>query len=625
MLFRLLFLVFINLFSISTLVTADIVLDGTLGRSGALQGPDFAIGAELGQQYGGNLFHSFHQFNLYPGETATFSGQNTVNNVISRVTGGETSNINGLLRSTIPNAAVYFLNPAGVMFGEHAQLDVLGSFYVSSADYLRLEDGGQFHASQPENSLLTIAPPTAFGFLEPKPALISAQGSQLSVPATQTLSLTCGDINLTQSGLHAPAGQIHLASVASAGEVKVNPKLAQLDSLAKLGQIKLSQSTLGNAVYEFDGAQSIYIRGGQFWAQDSVLNAKVKNPREEASQITIASREAVDLQQDAVIATDSFGTTDAGDIMIDTHQLIIRDNAMLSSDTQRGGTAGILTIQADHITITDDAKISSSTSNQGGASGLIRINADIIQMMDKTQLKATSRSTPQPAGQIVIVAEQLQMTEDATIDTIAFADANGDGGSINIKANTLVMTDQAWIISSSFNSGHSGAIHIQTNTLSLSGESAIVGTTFNQGKGGNITISVQDTLSIKDAAVVSSGTEGQGSGGTVILALSADKITMTDATNINSASGAKNVVTAEIARILTLAEQLGSKVDVSILNQGGKPGNVYIYTDHFSLENRAVKPLPESLQLENCENPSVEKGYFKSGRHKGLDEAFHDM
>ncbi|MEK8017664.1 MAG: filamentous hemagglutinin N-terminal domain-containing protein [Candidatus Parabeggiatoa sp.] len=620
-----LLIVFIGLFSIPKFGGAEIILDGSLGHSGPLPGPDFKIGAELGQQYGGNLFHSFRQFDIAVGERATFSGPDTVNNVISRVTGGEVSNINGLLRSTLPHADLYLINPAGVMFGEQAQLDVLGSFYVSTADYLRFSDGAQFHASLPENSLLTVAPPTAFGFLNSNQAPISVQGSALSVPDTETLSIMAGDITLTEGGLHAPMGTVHLSSVASAGELSVNPEMSSLDNFALLGHITLSEFTLGNAVYGFDGAHRIYIRGGQFWMADSVINAKVKKRRGAASQIVMSSREAVVLEQDAVMATDSFSITDAGEMRIETQNLMMRGNAMMSSDTQRGGAAGVITIQAHQVTITDEAKISSSTSHEGGSSGRIHITADALDMRGETQIKATSRGTDQAAGQIIIIADQVQMADDATLDTIAFADANGDGGAVSIEAKTLKMTDRAWIISSAFNRGQSGPINIEVDHLFLSGESAIASTTFSQGKGGNIRLRVHDSLSISDAAVVTSGTEGEGQGGTVMLVLPADKITIADIAQIDSASGVKNVVTDEIARMLELAKQLGGEVDGSVFTGGGRPGKVFIQADNLSLESRGIKSLLEPLQLEYCENPSAEKGSFISDRREGLYEAFSDL
>ncbi|EDN72192.1 conserved hypothetical protein, secreted [Beggiatoa sp. SS] len=114
----------ISLLIISLSSQAEVNLDGTLGQSGALPGPDYLIGADLGQRHGRNLFHSFQNFNLQHLESATFSGPNQIENVISRVTGGNPSHIDGLIRSTIPNPDMYFLNLYGIMFGENAKSHV---------------------------------------------------------------------------------------------------------------------------------------------------------------------------------------------------------------------------------------------------------------------------------------------------------------------------------------------------------------------------------------------------------------------------------------------------------------------------------------------------------------------
>ena len=135
-------------------VWAQVTLDGTLGRSGALSGPEYAITADLGQQVGGNLFHSFETFTIQRGESATFSGPASVSHILGRVTGGQVSRIDGVVRSTIPGASLYLLNPAGVLFGENARLDVPGSVHTTTADYVRLSDGGRFDAHIPANTKL---------------------------------------------------------------------------------------------------------------------------------------------------------------------------------------------------------------------------------------------------------------------------------------------------------------------------------------------------------------------------------------------------------------------------------------------------------------------------------------
>ena len=65
-----------------------------LGTTQTLTGPDYDITETLGTKSGNNLFHSFETFNINTGESATFSGNAAIDTIISRVTGGEVSNIN---------------------------------------------------------------------------------------------------------------------------------------------------------------------------------------------------------------------------------------------------------------------------------------------------------------------------------------------------------------------------------------------------------------------------------------------------------------------------------------------------------------------------------------------------
>ena len=101
---------------------AQITLDGSLGPRRSLIGPNYQIGDELGQIRGSNLFHSFGEFNVPTGDSATFTGPTMIANILSRVTGGQPSSIDGILRSEIAGANLYLLNPNGVMFGRNAAL-----------------------------------------------------------------------------------------------------------------------------------------------------------------------------------------------------------------------------------------------------------------------------------------------------------------------------------------------------------------------------------------------------------------------------------------------------------------------------------------------------------------------
>src|SRR6058998_3211615 len=101
-----------------------------------------------------------------------------------------TSNIFGTLQTTnFGTANLYLINPAGVILGPTAQLNVAGSVHVSTADYLRLSDNVRFNAMPgPSDALLSAAPVAAFGFLGPTVAPISVQGG----PGTPPLAVPQG-------------------------------------------------------------------------------------------------------------------------------------------------------------------------------------------------------------------------------------------------------------------------------------------------------------------------------------------------------------------------------------------------------------------------------------------------
>ena len=116
-------------------------------KAASYTGPNYTIPDELGQQHGSNLFHSFGAFNVHTGESATFTGPDSVTNIISRVTGGNPSSIDGVLHSDMTGANLYLLNPQGVILGPNATLDISRSVHISTADVLRFADRNSYCGS----------------------------------------------------------------------------------------------------------------------------------------------------------------------------------------------------------------------------------------------------------------------------------------------------------------------------------------------------------------------------------------------------------------------------------------------------------------------------------------------
>jgi filamentous hemagglutinin family protein len=159
------------------------------------------------------------EFSLTTGSEAFFNNALTINNIITRVTGGQVSHIDGLIRAN-GGANLFLINPSGIIFGANAQLNIGGAFIGSTADSIRFADGSTFSAKNPQNPpLLTINVPIGWQFgSQPANIINQSQPVGLAVQPGQTLALIGGNVNLVAGWLTAPQGRIELGSVGSNAE-----------------------------------------------------------------------------------------------------------------------------------------------------------------------------------------------------------------------------------------------------------------------------------------------------------------------------------------------------------------------------------------------------------------------
>jgi filamentous hemagglutinin family protein len=369
----------------ATPVQAQIVTDGSVGPKVSLQGGEIKIGPDLGTRRGDNLFHSFEKFGIATGQTATFTGSGDIKNVISRVTGGEVSNIDGKLASRVGQADVYFLNPAGIMFGPNAQLDVPGSFHVSTAHELRFADGARFSALDKTGSGLTVAAPEAFGFLDMPPGRISVDRSRLEIQPGKTLSLAGGDIDIAGGSsptISAGGGTVTLTSIAGVGQSRISDGAV---NAARQGAIRLSN----NARIETsgEGSGTLRIRGG-----------------------------TLTLEQSTVVANNTGERNSSGGIDLQSASLTI-DNSRVSSEAQGSGRGGNVTVQAGAILVRNGAAIQTRTVGTGDG-GAVAISARSIHLSNGGEVSTESTGLDQDAGiggPITIIATDTLQLDHSVI------------------------------------------------------------------------------------------------------------------------------------------------------------------------------------------------------------------
>jgi len=155
-----------------------------------------------------SLFHSFQQFGLNSNQIANFLSNPNIQNILGRVVGGDASVINGLIQVTGSNANLFLMNPAGIIFGNNASLNVAGAFTATTANGIGFGTNF-FNAIGANNYATLVGNPNSFAFTM----------SQLGAIINTADLATGKDINflggtvVSTGTLSAPNGQITLTSV----------------------------------------------------------------------------------------------------------------------------------------------------------------------------------------------------------------------------------------------------------------------------------------------------------------------------------------------------------------------------------------------------------------------------
>ncbi|WP_447600745.1 filamentous hemagglutinin N-terminal domain-containing protein [Nitrospira sp. Nam80] len=478
----------------------QIVRDGSLGQTpGALSGPQYTIDVQNAAQQirGNNLFHSFSDFNVNTGQTATFTGPITIANIINRVTGHNFSTIDGALnsRAAMPNANLFLMNPNGIMLGPNASFNIGGSIHLTTADVVRMGDGAQFFANLAKQSTLSSAPVVAFGFLgdrPPGPITVQA-GPSITVDEGKAVSLIGGDVSVSGRTIAAPGGQITVAAASGPGEQSIagmSPTLAGsspgLVPTSGQGTIHLDSGTMLQTSSSTGHAGPIFIRGGKLIMEHASLEATTGG-NSPSSPNAIGSSpgnimiqvETVSLSNGTNITTSTSGAGKAGDIAFEAATL--RSNVgidgmpltgaapvtITSNSTGQGG-AGTITITgpegrpADVVSLSNTEIVANVTDDT-----VPTIAPSLIGEQVETSAPKYARTVPPPT--INIAAQELTLANGTTIQ----ADTTGgaDAGAITLSADTFKTRpgpDGRVFISSTSNCGE-GCLGGQAGDITIRG------------------------------------------------------------------------------------------------------------------------------------------------------------
>ncbi|MBT9313485.1 two-partner secretion domain-containing protein [Leptothoe kymatousa] len=608
-----------------------------------------------------SLFHSFETFSLSTGDTAVFDLTTSpqVENVFSRVTGGNPSEINGTLTLSGANANLYLLNPAGIVFGPTAQLLLPASFVATTADGLMFENDFVFSASDPQTlPLLTVNTPIGLQMganagavsvngvghtlakldatgqpFEGAPHVQLGPTTGLQVAPGQTLALVGNGVTLTGGVVTAPSGNLEIGAVAPGEQVAIatTPTGIDLnyDSVNTFQDVSLQQQSLANVsgvavqinpflpIHTFTSHQGqLQVAGRQvsltetslLLGQNGVAATQPGGPIQvnASEQLLISGSDGSSLVSSGIVG-ENLGLTLNGDVQLTASDLAVENGGLVTNTTYSTADGGQIDVQVDNqLTIagfnSQAPRVSSTITSAAFAAG--------------------------SGGDVNISARDFSLLAGGSATSLNFA--TGTGGDVTIGADTVLLSGRvsstqvpSTISSSNFGLGNAGNLTIDTRLLNMQDTSAIGATSSGDGAAGNITINATEridlsapitglpvTTSISSSTIVPNLSEQQllnlsavpnGDAGSVII--TTPVLEMTGPSSIsaqNLGTGDAGVVSIQADRML-----LQDNAVIKGRTVAGEIGNITLTVADFLLLRNGSNITTESPGIGNGGNITI--------------------
>jgi filamentous hemagglutinin family protein len=621
---------------LASLSHAQIEPDTTLGRERSRVTPTTINNLSSdridgGARRGANLFHSFQEFNINRGRGAYFNNPQGVQNILSRVTGDNPSQILGTLGVLRGNANLFLINPNGIVFGRNARLDLQGSFLATTANSLLFDNGYEFSAVNPQAPpLLRINIPTGLQFGE-TPGIIRNRSQTtrvfqefrqevpvgLEVKPQKTLALIGGQVILEGSRTFAPEGRIELGSVTSSGLVLLTP----IDEGFALGYERVKRfqdiqflqaagvDTTGN-----NGSGEIYLRGRNIYIVDGSQLTNFNFGTNRGGAIDIKASESVKLIRGSELSTQTFSSGSAGNVLIETKRLLVWDGASIRTRTFEEGSAGNIIVNAfEFVEINGRGSLAQLTTETftNKNAGRVEITTDKLILRDGGQITSSTKGSGNGATISINASEFIEVSGQGEFNRqvrksglLAQASgqrsmSTGKGGDINLDTDRLIVRDGGTISVSAIegSTNQAGNIQIQASTIELERGNLIAETP--SGRGGNIFLPNLNLLRLENESLISATASGDANGGNInidtryLIALPSKGFNGNDIiANAFRGNGGNINITAQRIFGIESRSQSTQFNDITASSKFGTNGVIEINTPEF---DPAREELPANL------------------------------
>ncbi|WP_310428818.1 filamentous hemagglutinin N-terminal domain-containing protein [Chamaesiphon sp. VAR_48_metabat_135_sub] len=640
----------------SVLMVADIAHAQTYAPSNRIPVADNSLGTQVsgnnnnvsivgGLQKGQTLFHSFSDFSVPTSGQANFLNPAGNRDIITRVTGGLFSDINGTVNTQ--GANFFLINPNGLVFGPNARLNVGKAFVGSTANGIELVDSGGrtiTFGTNPNSDapLLSVNPNVFFNIsrlnMGGGNGAIRNFGTLQTQNDSQYIGLIGGNVTLDGSlgggKIIAPGGRVDIGGLNSVGTVSIDNKglvfgggglhsdvslinganvtvraTGTLDTVQTFfNNVTAPGSSINISANNLDLLNSGTQSGTQSPALDAGLETNLQVPTKAAGDIKIDAIGKVNINNSVIKNTLRAGAEGGiGGIKIQAGALNI-NNSLISAGTGGKGNAGNIDLTVSGgMNLTNNSVISSENllqTAQGNAgdiniktTGDIKISGYESGSTNPTSSYLISQTVGQGnAGKITIDTQgKLSVVNSGEISSKIGATAVGNSKGVSIVARELDLANNSDI----------STIALQANRVNGKGNAGDI----NIKSTGDIKISGYDSSSTNPStSFISSNTFGQGDTGKITIETQG-KLSLVNYGNISStisdvAVGNSKGISIS-ARELELANQ--SSIDTSTLTSAqGNAGNINVKTTgdiKISGYNSSLKnPTTSDISFINSSN-----------------------
>ncbi len=437
------------------------------------------------------------------------------------------------------------------------------------------------------------------------------QGGMLDVTASQSVEVTGGSRLLAQTQGAGDAGNLRIAT----GRLIVRDRAQVSASTFGEGQGGMLDVTASQFVKVTEGSRlltqtrgagdagNLRIATGRLIVQDGAQVGAGTFSEGQGGRLTVRASQSVQLigtladgQTSSGLFTQTEGAGDAGNLRIATEQLIVQDGAQISSSTFDEGQGGRLTVRASDSVqlIGSSAEGTSSglfavTKGGSGAAGDLRISTGRLIVRDGAQVSASNFGTGQGRrGNLTVRAsESVELngiSANSPLRSGLFVGTAGieDAGDLTIDTGRLVVRDGAVVSAGSRGQGNGGTLTVRASeSVQLLGTSAdgkpssLLTQASDTGSAGNLTIETEQLI-VRDGAGVTVSSEGSGDAGE--LQIQARSITLDNkaALSATTRSGNGGDITLSVQDLLLLRRNSEISTTAGIAGDGGNGGNIII-------------------------------------------------